>query len=160
MIDFNKKNISLIVYDFDGVMTDNKVILFEDGTEAVTVNRGDGYGVRMIKDELRIRQIILSTEENIVVKKRAEKLKIEVIHGVSDKSSVLKEFCNSWNISLKNTLYIGNDLNDLDVMNICGFTACPKDAEPEIREIAGCLLSVNGGCGIARELYRLLLGGD
>ncbi len=147
----------LIVYDFDGVMTDNRVIVDEDGKESVCVHRGDGYAVRMIKDELKILQIILSTEVNPVVLRRAEKLKIPSIHGAGDeKKNILKQYCKEQKIELANVLYIGNDLNDFGAMQICGYCACPQDAEPEILEIANYIFSAKGGYGVVRELYRIL----
>lgn len=75
----------LIVYDFDGVMTDNRVIVDEFGKEAVIVHRGDGFGVRKIKEDFGILQIILSTEANSVVLQRAKKLNIPIIHNAGDK---------------------------------------------------------------------------
>ena len=73
--------IKLIVYDFDGVMTDNKVYIDQDGKETVKVNRGDGLGISEIK-KLGIEQIIISTEKNLVVMKRAEKLGISCMKGI------------------------------------------------------------------------------
>ncbi len=86
---FILKNIDLIVYDFDGVMTDNRVIVFQDGTEAVIANRADGLGVDYFRD-LGIPQLILSTETNPVVKARAAKLRLKVIASCKDKKSALE----------------------------------------------------------------------
>lgn len=148
---------SLIVYDFDGVMTDNRVTVDENGKESVTVHRGDGWGVRMIKDELKIPQIILSTEANPVVVRRAEKLKIPVIHNAGDsKKQILEKYCADNNVELSGVMYIGNDLNDLEAMMICGFHASPADAEPEIHSVSDFVFKAKGGYGVVRELYRIL----
>ena len=148
---------SLIVYDFDGVMTDNRVTVDENGKESVTVHRGDGWGVRMIKDTLNIPQIILSTEANPVVVRRAEKLKIPVIHNSGDsKRQILERYCETNGFPAEKVLYIGNDLNDYEAMQICGFRACPSDAEPEIIGIADHVFTSRGGYGVVRELYRAL----
>jgi len=152
-IDFKKATIDLIVYDFDGVMTDNTVIVDENGKESVIVNRGDGYGVRLIK-ELNIQQVIISTELNKVVQKRGEKLGISTIHGVGDKKSVLLDYCNKNNFAVEKVLFIGNDLNDIEAMSIAGYTACPQDAEPEIKEYVNHIFDSNGGKGVIRELFR------
>ncbi len=153
-LDFNPK---LIVYDFDGVMTDNRVTVDENGKEYVTVHRGDGWGVRMIKDRLKIPQIILSTEANPVILRRAEKLKIPVIHNVGDsKKQILTNYCAENGYSVKDILYIGNDLNDYDAMMMCGYRASPSDAEPEIRAVSNYIFAAKGGYGVIRELYRLL----
>ena len=152
---------SLIVYDFDGVMTDNRVTVDEHGTEYVTVHRGDGYGVRMIKDSLHIPQIILSTEANPVVVRRAEKLKIPVIHNAGDsKADILKKYLSENGFDLKNVMYIGNDLNDYDAMQLCGIKCCPSDAEPEITAAADYVFGARGGFGVIRELYRILSEAD
>lgn len=151
----------LIVYDFDGVMTDNRAIVDETGKEYVCVNRGDGYGVSMIKSQLHISQIILSTEENPVVVRRAEKLKIQVIHNAGEKKrDILRDFCAENNFDLAKIMYIGNDLNDYEAMKICGFCACPADAEPEIRAVVNYVFDAKGGGGVVRELFRLLSEND
>ncbi|MBO6260778.1 MAG: HAD hydrolase family protein [Lachnospiraceae bacterium] len=151
------ENIELIVYDFDGVMTDNRVMVDQDGRESVMANRGDGYGVGMIR-KLGIEQVILSTEVNPVVEMRAEKLKLEVIHGVSDKKETLVKFCSEKAVGLDKVMYIGNDLNDIDAMGCVGLKGAPKDAEPEILEIADWVSGKNGGYGVVRELARLISG--
>ena len=151
------ENIELIVYDFDGVMTDNRVLVDQNGNESVMANRGDGYGVGMIR-KLGIEQVILSTEVNPVVEMRAEKLKLEVIHGVSDKKETLEKYCAEKAVGLDKVMYIGNDLNDIDAMDCVGIKGAPKDAEPEILEIADWVSGKNGGYGVVRELARLISG--
>lgn len=143
--------ISLIVYDFDGVMTNNTVLVQEDGTETVIVNRGDGLGVGIIKS-LGFKQLILSTEENPVVTARAKKLKLEVIQGSKDKKKSLLNFCKKNNIDTNKTLYVGNDTNDLEVMNVVGFRVAPKDAHYKILKIANKITKAKGGKGVIREL--------
>jgi YrbI family 3-deoxy-D-manno-octulosonate 8-phosphate phosphatase len=146
-------DIELIVYDFDGVMTDNKVIISEDGKESVIVNRGDGLGVSRLK-QMGITQIIISTEENPVVAARGSKLGIQVIQGAKNKRDTLRAFCNENHLDLQKVLYIGNDINDYDAMMEAGMKVCPADAEPEIKEIADIILERCGGEGVVRELLR------
>ncbi|MBF0195859.1 MAG: HAD hydrolase family protein [Magnetococcales bacterium] len=147
----NRGDIALIVYDFDGVMTDNRALQLQDGTEAVFVNRGDGYGVSQIK-KMGIKQLILSTETNTVVAARGKKLNIEVIQGSSDKKTALTAYCGELNIDLANVLYVGNDLNDLQVMQVVGFPVAPLDAHPLIIKIAKHVTMAKGGCGVIKEL--------
>lgn len=150
-------NPQLIVYDFDGVMTDNRALTDEHGSEFVFIHRGDGYGIRMIKDSLNIPQIILSTEECPIVVQRAKKLKIPAIYNAGDcKKEILKKYCSDNSFDLNDVLYIGNDLNDAEAMMICGYKACPSDSEPEITAIADFCFSAKGGYGVIRELYRIL----
>lgn len=147
--------IAMIVYDCDGVLTDNRVIVDENGKESAIFHRGDGFAVSAIAT-MGIQQMILSTEENPIVKARAAKLKIPVIYREKNKKEALCRYCKEQKISLENVMYIGNDLNDLDVMLLCGYKGCPADAEPEIRSLCDWVSSKNGGYGVVRELYRVL----
>jgi YrbI family 3-deoxy-D-manno-octulosonate 8-phosphate phosphatase len=147
--------ISLLLYDFDGVMTDNKVIVGQYGEESVVCNRSDGLAVSILK-KWGIPQAIISTETNKVVASRAAKLDIPVIHGVSDKKETVLAYCNELKVSPLETLYIGNDLNDLESMLAIGFPVCPNDAYKEIRDIARLILPVGGGHGVIRELLNFL----
>ena len=150
-----RSDIDLIVYDFDGVMTDNRVIVREDGMESVTVHRGDGLGVARLR-ECGLRQMILSTEHNPVVVVRAKKLKLEIIHSVDDKNQALLEYLCRNSILPERVFYIGNDINDLDCMLSIGFRGCPADAEPEIIDICQWVSTKIGGNGVIRELFREL----
>lgn len=149
------KEIELIVYDFDGVMTDNRVMVDQNGVESVMVNRGDGHGVGGIR-KLGIAQIILSTEVNPVVARRAEKLKLPVIHGVEDKRTTLMTYLADHKIDASKVMYIGNDTNDIEAMELCAVKGAPKDAEPEIIEVAHWVSSKNGGYGVIRDLFRCI----
>ena len=125
----NKNDINLIVYDFDGVMTDNRVIVSQDGTEAVTVNRADGLGVDYLRNE-GIPQMILSTESNPVVQARAEKLGIEVVRNCRDKKRTLIREAEENGYDLSKVIFVGNDLNDLEAMKIVGYPVAPADSHP------------------------------
>lgn len=157
--EIDKKNIRLIAYDFDGVFTDNKVVLSEDGVENVVVNRADGLAIGIIK-KTGIPQIILTTERNKVVETRADKLGIPVIKGVEDKREALLTYCKENNISLDNVVFVGNDLNDFEVMKIVGYPVCPGDSSSEIKSISRIVLKTRGGEGVARELIKYLLKGS
>jgi 3-deoxy-D-manno-octulosonate 8-phosphate phosphatase (KDO 8-P phosphatase) len=152
-IDLN--NIKLIVYDFDGVMTDNKVYLDQHGSEMVQVNRADGLGVAELK-KLKIKQIIISTEKNPVVVKRAEKLGIGCMQGIENKKAALIDYCENNNFDLQNVAYVGNDINDKEVMGIAGTTYCPLDAHKSIQDISDYILKTKGGDGVIRELLDLI----
>jgi YrbI family 3-deoxy-D-manno-octulosonate 8-phosphate phosphatase len=151
-------DIELIVYDFDGVMTDNHVMVLQDGTEAVFVNRSDGLGVDRIRG-LGIDQLILSSEENPVVKARAKKLGLEAIDSCKNKKNVLKNYCEQNNYDLKKVIFIGNDINDLEVMNIVGLPIAPADAYPDIIKTAKLVTKASGGQGVLRELSDILVNG-
>jgi len=156
------RDIDLIVYDFDGVMTDNRVIIFQDGTEAVIVNRADGLGIDRFRS-LGIPQLILSTETNPVVKARAAKLHLEVITSCKDKKIALENHCAQKGYDLNRVMYIGNDLNDLEVMKIVGFPIAPVDAHPKIKKIAKLITEAKGGEGVIKELSDYIndcIGGE
>jgi YrbI family 3-deoxy-D-manno-octulosonate 8-phosphate phosphatase len=150
-----KKTIKLIVYDFDGVMTDNKVYIDQNGNEMVQVSRADGLGVSEII-KLGIQQIIMSTEVNPVVTQRAIKLKIPCLQGLDNKKGALLDYSKKNDIDLKNIAYVGNDINDKDAMAIAGFSFCPNDSHESIKEIADHILPRNGGDGVIRELLDLI----
>jgi YrbI family 3-deoxy-D-manno-octulosonate 8-phosphate phosphatase len=147
------------VFDFDGVLTNNFVQIDENGKESVSCSRADGLAFDVLK-KLNKSVYILSTEKNLVVRARAKKLKIPAIQGVSDKVEAIKKLVDENHYNLQNILYVGNDLNDYQVMKLCGFSVCPADSHPKIKEISSIVLKTNGGNGIARELLEDILGLD
>tara|TARA_B100000519_G_scaffold202474_1_gene220948 strand:- start:526 stop:990 length:465 start_codon:yes stop_codon:yes gene_type:complete len=148
--------IKLIVYDFDGVMTDNKVYIDQNGNEMVQVNRSDGLGIAKIKT-LGIKQIIISTEENTVVSARANKLDIPCLQGIANKKYALKDYCQKNDIQILQVAYVGNDINDKNAMEIAGFSFCPADAHEAIKEISDHILKRNGGDGVIREIFDMII---
>lgn len=149
------KDISCIFYDFDGVMTDNRVLVDQNGMEYVYVNRSDGLGVAALK-AAGVTQIIISTEVNPVVERRAEKLGIPVVHGVKDKGETVRNYCAEHGIDASRAVFMGNDINDIPAFMAVGFKACPADAEPEVKDKADWISSCKGGYGAVRDLYREL----
>lgn len=143
----------LVVFDFDGVLTNNKVIISQDGTESVICDRSDGLGMEMLRKS-RMPILILSKEQNPVVSARGKKLKVPVVQGIDNKLKELKKYCASRKIALKDVLYVGNDLNDLEVMKNVGMTACPADSHKAILSISQIRLTRNGGDGAVRELVE------
>ena len=148
--------IKLIVYDFDGVMTNNKLYVDQSGNEMVQVTRADGLGVAEIK-KLGIEQIIISTEKNPVVSVRTDKLGISCLQGIENKKIVLLDYCKKNNIDLRNVIYVGNDINDKEVMEIVGTALCPADAHKSIKEISDEIMKTKGGDGVIRELLDFIL---
>ena len=148
--------IKTIFYDFDGVMTDNKVIIDQFGNESVVVNRGDGLAVSLLK-KAGFRQVIVSTESNKVVEKRAGKLGIEFFQNVGDKGEVLLEYAKMNGIDLEDAIYVGNDLNDISAFEKVGIKAAPCDAEEEVLDVVDIVIPRKGGQGVVRELYRIIM---
>jgi YrbI family 3-deoxy-D-manno-octulosonate 8-phosphate phosphatase len=147
----------LLVFDFDGVLTDNKVLVFDNGTEAVICNRADGLGFDMLRNA-GVRCVIISTEINPVVSRRCDKLRLECLQGIRDKRLALEEFCQRNRIALESVWYVGNDLNDLTAMQLAGCAICPADAHPAIRSMSHITLPVAGGNGVVRAIAEGLFG--
>lgn len=148
--------IGLLVFDFDGVFTDNRVYVMEDGRESVACNRGDGMGIEMLR-RAGVPMAVLSTERNPVVDARCRKLQLECDHGLSDKRAALVELAKAKNVALEQVIYVGNDVNDLGCMEAAGFAIAVADAHPRARSQADFVLSAHGGLGAVRELCDLLL---
>jgi YrbI family 3-deoxy-D-manno-octulosonate 8-phosphate phosphatase len=149
-------DVDAVVTDFDGVHTDDRVIVASDGTEQVIAHRGDGMGVRMMREH-GIPVLILSTETNPVVSARAEKLKVEVLQGINDKATALAEWADSRGIPLNRIAYVGNDVNDLGPLEIVGWPIAVATAVPEVLAAARIILRADGGNGAVREVADRVL---
>ncbi len=147
----------LIAFDFDGVLTDNRVWIGEDGTESVACNRADGLGFRMLR-EAGIPCVVLSTERNPVVTRRCEKLGIECRQGLKDKKTALSDICARLSIEPRAAWYVGNDLNDLAAMRAAGAALCPADAHHAVRAASRFVLAIPGGGGVVRAIAEDILG--
>lgn len=149
--------VSTLIMDFDGVMTDDKVTVDQDGRESVRCSRSDGFGIAMLKERTAIQPLILSHEVNPVVSARAKKLEIEVFQSVYHKDQALEQLILERKLNKNEIIYIGNDLNDLVVLPYVGFFACPSDAHPSVKRQADLVLEHPGGKGAIRELAELIL---
>lgn len=150
------KRFDLIVFDFDGVMTDNTVYVDRRGRESVRCNRADGLGIDLLR-AAAVPMMILSTEKNRVVAERAKKLRIPCFHGIDDKLAFLQKHLKKKGIGKENTAYVGNDVNDLPCMRFVGFPVAVADAHPDVRATAKILLKKKGGDGAVREFCDLVL---
>ncbi|KNY06040.1 acylneuraminate cytidylyltransferase [Microbacterium sp. GCS4] len=150
--------VQAVVTDFDGVHTDDTASVDADGVERVRVSREDGMGVALLRRS-GIPMLILSTEVNAVVRARAEKLKVPVLHGIDDKESALRGWAEENGLALAEIAYLGNDVNDLPAMRIVGWPIAVADAHPRVRAEARVVLSRRGGHGAVRELIERVLPG-
>lgn len=151
-------DVSAVVTDFDGVHTDDTAIIDADGGERVRVSREDGMGVALLR-KAGIPMLILSTEVNPVVRARADKLRVPVLHGIDDKESALRGWAEGNGIPLSDIAYLGNDVNDLPAMRIVGWPVAVADAHPLVLEEARVVLHRRGGDGAVRELIERVLPG-
>ncbi len=148
--------IRLLVFDFDGVMTDNRVVVFEDGREGVLCSRGDGMGLDLLRAS-GLAVAVISKEGNPVVSARCRKLKIPCIQGIGDKLPVLRKMVAEQGIDLQTVAYMGNDINDLECMEAVGLAIAPADAEAQILRVADLVTTARGGFGAVREVADLIV---
>lgn len=148
--------IRLLVLDFDGVLTDNRVLVDEEGKEAVWVSRSDGWGIARLK-EAGIEVVVLSTEANPVVAARCRKLGIDYRQALESKEAALAELVEARGLAMQQVVYAGNDVNDLGCMRRAGVSVAVADAYPEVQQAAQLVLSYPGGYGAVRELCDLIL---
>ncbi len=150
------EKVDLMVFDFDGVITDNRVWVDENGFERVAANRSDSLGVRLLS-ETGLEMMILSREVNKVVAARAKKMGIPAMHGINDKVTTLRNLLNERQIPAENVVYVGNDTNDLGCFQFVGYSVAVGDALPEVKRAADLVLSQFGGRGAVREICDLIL---
>ena len=143
--------IRLVVFDFDGVFTDNRVWTNERGEESVACFRGDSLGLRRL-DEVGVDYFVLTQETNDAVPARARKIRVDCIRGVEDKLPILREEVERRGFSLAETAYLGNDMNDAECLAAVGLPVAPADAWPAVVPLAGLVLRRGGGYGCVREL--------
>ena len=149
-----------VIFDFDGVFTDNTVIISEDGQEFVKCSRLDGIGLGMLRDR-KIPSVVISSEKNSVVLKRCEKLNIEAHNGIIDKVATAMAWAEREHVDLKNCFFLGNDINDLPLLNAVGYPYIVNDAvERLIENKKFRRLKSRGGAGAVRELCEILTKGD
>ncbi len=150
-------SVHALVLDFDGVLTDNTAILTEEGIEAAKVNRSDGLGIACAK-VAGLRILILSTERNPIVERRAEKLGVDCISDCSDKLPALKEWASSNSLDRERIAYVGNDINDRECLQWVGAPIIVSDAHRSVRNLGALSTSQKGGNGAVREVIDALLG--
>jgi 3-deoxy-D-manno-octulosonate 8-phosphate phosphatase (KDO 8-P phosphatase) len=143
------REVRLVVFDFDGVFTDNRVWVNARGDESVACCRADGYGLRRLED-VGVEAFILTSEVVPVAAGRARKLGIECIQA-DDKLGILREEALRRGVALEDTAFVGNDVNDASCLEAVGLPVVPVDAWPEARRLAALVLERRGGEGCVRE---------
>ncbi len=147
----NSKIPKILLTDFDGCLTDDRVWLNLEGEEFVAANRKDGLAVKRLRD-LGIQVVIASTETNKVVLARGNKMGVEVLQGLADKAEAIDHYLKQKNLSWNDIWYIGNDINDLGAIERAKLSLCPADAVKKVRKSVGVVLKTNGGRGILSEI--------
>jgi YrbI family 3-deoxy-D-manno-octulosonate 8-phosphate phosphatase len=150
------KQVDLVVFDFDGVMTDDRVWVDQAGRESVAASRSDGMGVSRLR-RVGIPMVVLSTETDLVVAARCRKLDLPVIQGLSDKQAALRQYLQEHQLDPAHVVYLGNDVNDLPCFPIVGCGVVVADAHPDALAQADIILTHTGGHGAVRELCDCIL---
>lgn len=151
-------NIKLFATDVDGTMTDGCMYYAENGIELKKFNFQDGMGFKILRDN-GIKTAVITSESTNIVKKRADKLKIDYLSmGSWAKLEFVKNICEELNISLEEVAYIGDDINDIELLKAVRYKACPANAVKKVKAIEGIrILEHRGGDGAVREFIEILL---
>ena len=145
------RRLRLVVFDFDGVFTDNRVLVLEDGTEAVMCSRADGLGLDRLR-KFGIDLLVLSKEQNPVVTARCNKLRLPCIQGCDEKADRLRQEFNDRGITHNEVAFVGNDINDVECMELVDLPISVADGYPEVKRVAVWVGTVPGGQGAVREV--------
>lgn len=148
----------LILTDIDGVWTDGGMYYDAGNVELKKFNTYDSAGV-LFAHNLHIPVGIITGENTQIVQRRADKLKVDYCYlGVKDKLSIVKNLCKELSITLAQVAYIGDDLNDMDVLSKVGFAGVPASAPEYVKQLANVPLSKKGGEGVFREFVEIIIG--
>jgi N-acylneuraminate cytidylyltransferase len=151
------KKIKLLISDVDGVLTDGGMYYSAKGDIQKKFHARDGMGIAILQRN-GIPTIIITKEKNQIVKKWTSKMNVDkLFQGVKKKETLLPKLCNLYNLKEENIAYIGDDVNDLEIMKNIGFSVTPKDGNIEVKKIANHISKINGGEGVLREVCDLLI---
>ena len=151
------KKIKLVITDVDGVLTDGGMYYSENGESLKKFNTKDAMGMELLL-KYKIKTIMMTRENSKIVKKRAKKIKVsELYSGILNKKSLLDKILKKYNLKNDQVAYVGDDINDLDIMKSVGFSACPFNAMIEIKKISNYVCNLNGGDGAFREFSELIM---
>lgn len=149
--------IKLLICDVDGTLTDGGMYYSKNGEEMKKFNTKDAFGIEIL-EKIGISTILLTRENSLIVKQRAKKIKIKkLISGCENKISAVEKLTQRYGIKFNQIAYIGDDLNDYNVMKNVGFSACPSDANYQIKKISKYVCDSKGGDGAVREFIDYIL---
>lgn len=149
--------IKMFLTDCDGCLTDGGMYYSEHGDELKKFNTRDGMGFALLREKGIITGIV--TSESVELnRRRAEKLKIDILEsGCKDKVAAVKRICQEREISLLNVAYVGDDINDMELIKLVGYGCCPADAMPQVRDNADFITKAKGGEGVIREIVETII---
>lgn len=150
------EKVKLIATDFDGVWTDGKVYTDQNGVESVLCSRKDTLRIKDVK-ALGIEVFVISKEQNAVVARRCEKMKVEYRHGVDDKLTLLKVLMAEKSLTQEQVVFVGDDINDFECLNYIGVPITVADGDAKCKSVAQYVTSRNGGDHAMREIFDIIL---
>ncbi len=157
MVNVNNTKIRLFAMDVDGALTDGGMYYSEKGEVMKKFNTKDGMGIELLLEK-GIVPVIITKERSKLVLKRAEKLKIEEVYiGIENKLDILKKIIKKYNLSFKEVAYIGDDINDLELLKKVGFSSAPQDSTDSVKKIVDYVTLRKGGEGAVREVIDIIL---
>ena len=152
-------DISLIIIDVDGTLTNGSILYGDNNTEIKSFSAKDGLILKVLP-KLNIEVIFLTGRNSEAVTRRAAELGAEAVQGIDDKLTALKSILAERGVTPEQCAYIGDDLNDYAAMKLCDFKACPADAAVKIREICDYVSPYNGGHGAVRDICEVIIKRD
>jgi len=150
-INSDVSKIKAVFFDFDGVFTDNKVYLTQEGLELVSCSRYDGYGLKFLQSK-SITLAVISSEQVSIASLRCKKLGIPCFQPIEDKLSFAIDYLNSFGLTLGQLCYMGNDINDLALLQACALPVIPSDSHISLLAKDFYITKSGGGHGCVREL--------
>ena len=151
------KKIKLVLTDVDGVLTDGGMFYSENGEYMKKFNTRDSMGMELLLNH-KIKTVFVTRENSKIVKKRTKKIRIaDLYSGVLDKKDLLPEILKKYNVKSNEIAYIGDDINDIDIMKLVGFSVTPLDGNYQVKKISDYICKVKGGEGAFRELADLII---
>ncbi len=158
---FNMKikynDIALFISDVDGTLTDGGMYYSSEGEIMKKFHTRDAVGLRLLQEQ-NIHVALITGEDSDIVKTRAKKLNIKLVYcGITNKLEILNQICGQLNISPEQVAYVGDDINDLEIMQNVGISFAVSDAEESILTVATVRLTKPGGSGAVRQAANLIL---
>lgn len=148
---------TLLVLDFDGVLTDNCVYVDSEGREMIRCSKGDAMGLGELRKKTDVKVVILSLDVNPLVLVRAKKMKIPAFNNLGDKLEKLRELITESGYSAEQIAYVGNDVNDRECLEFAGLAIAVADSHPDILDCVDYVTKANGGNGAVREICDLII---
>ena len=158
-INYDLTKIKALLFDIDGVLSANVVSINDEGIPMRTVNIKDGYAMHRAA-QLGVNLGIISGGTSEAVRQRYEKLGLKpenVVLGASRKINSYEEFKSRYGLKDEEILFVGDDIPDIEVMQVCGLPCCPADAAPEVKDVAKYISHANGGYGVGRDIVEQYL---